>query len=136
MGCVQNEGNIEVPTGGPYVIPYGSILPKLNECDNLLVTCAMSASHIAYGSIRMEPVFMILAQSAATATSLALAINTGLHDLSYPRLREKLLAGNQRLELDTERFPAIMPPAEPPRERARIFNEPFPERGCVVDYFD
>jgi hypothetical protein len=136
MGCVQNEGNIEVGTGGPYVIPYGSILPKRNECENLLVTCAMSASHIAYGSIRMEPVFMILAQSAATAASLALDTNTGLHDLSYPRLRENLLTDNQRLELDSERFPAIMPPAEPPRERARIFNEPVLERSCVVDYFD
>jgi len=136
MGCVQNEGNIEVQTGGPYVIPYGSILPKRNECENLLVTCAMSASHIAYGSIRMEPVFMILAQSAATAASLALETKTGLHDLSYPLLREKLLADNQRLDLDTERFPPAMPPSEPPQERQRIFNEPTPENGCVVRYFD
>jgi hypothetical protein len=136
MGCVQNEGNIEVSTGGPYVIPYGCILPKRHECDNLLVTCAMSASHIAFGSIRMEPVFMILGQSAATAASLALETNTGLHELSYPRLSEKLLEDGQRLDLDREKFPALLPESEPLRERKRIDNEPITAKGCVVDYFD
>jgi hypothetical protein len=136
MGCVQNEGNIEVSTGGPYVIPYGCILPKRHECDNLLVTCAMSASHIAFGSIRMEPVFMILGQSAATAASLALETNSGLHELSYPRLKEKLLADQQRLDLDREKFPALLPESELPRERKRIDNEPIAAKGCVVDYFD
>lgn len=132
MGCVQNEGNIEEGTGGPYIIPYGCILPKKNECDNLLVTCAVSSSHIAYGSIRMEPVFMILGQSAAVAAGMALETNTGLHDLSYPRLREKLIADGQRLELDTEKFPALLPDAEPPKERRRIGGEPVIEGGCVV----
>ncbi len=132
MGCVQNEGNIEVRTGGPYVIPYGSILPKRSECANLLVTCAMSSSHIAYGSIRMEPVFMILGQSAATAASLALETNTDLHDLSYPRLREKLLAANQRLDIDTERFPPEEPPTEMPAMRLIHASEPILENGCVV----
>ena len=136
MGCVQNEGNIEVWAGGPYVIPYGSILPKRNECDNLLVTCAMSASHIAYGSIRMEPVFMILGQSAATAASLAIETNTQLHDLSYPRLRERLLADNQRLDPDTDRFVPLIPPTDLPSERQRPIGEPILENGCVVTYFD
>jgi len=136
MGCVQNEGNIEVWAGGAYAIPYGSILPKRNECDNLLVTCAMSASHIAYGSIRMEPVFMILGQSAATAASLALETNTDLHDLSYPRLREQLIADQQFLDPDLEKFPPLVPPTDPPKERHRIASEPVPENGCVVRYFD
>lgn len=132
MGCVQNEGNIEEGTGGPYIIPYGCILPKKNECDNLLVTCAVSSSHIAYGSIRMEPVFMILGQSAAVAAGMALETNTGLHDLSYPRMREKLIADGQRLELDMEQFPALLPEAEPLKERRRIGGEPLIDGGCVV----
>ncbi len=136
MGCVQNEGNIEVWAGGAYAIPYASILPKRNECDNLLVTCAMSASHIAYGSIRMEPVFMILGQSATTAASMALETNTELHDLSYPRLREQLLADQQFLFPDTERFPPLVPSSEPLKERQRLSNEPILENGCVVKYFD
>ncbi len=132
MGCVQNEGNIEEGTGGPYVIPYGCILPKKNECDNLLVTCAVSSSHIAYGSIRMEPVFMILGQSAATAAGMALETNTDLHELPYPRLRERLMADGQRLDLDKEEFPALFPNAEAPTERRRIGSEPVLEKGCVV----
>lgn len=71
-GYVQNEGDIGVHPDKPYSIAYGSILPKEKECSNLLVPVAMSSSHIAYGSIRMEPVFMILGQSAATAAVLAL----------------------------------------------------------------
>jgi hypothetical protein len=136
MGCVQNEGNIEVWAGGAYAIPYGSILPKRHECENLLVTCAMSASHIAYGSIRMEPVFMILGQSAATAASMAIDTNTALHEVSYPRLREKLLADKQFLNPDTERFPPLIPPTELPTERHRIATEPVPENSCMVTYFD
>jgi hypothetical protein len=136
MGCVQNEGNIEVWAGGAYAIPYGSILPKRNECDNLLVTCAMSASHIAYGSIRMEPVFMILGQSAATAASMAIETHTDLHDLSYPRLREQLLAVKQFLDPDTEKFPPLIPPTDLPTERQINAGEPVPENGCVVRYFD
>lgn len=132
MGCVQNEGNIEEGTGGPYVIPYGCILPKRQECDNLLVTCAVSASHIAFGSIRMEPVFMILGQSAATAAGLALEMNTQIHDVPYPKLKERLLEDGQRLELDSEKFPPLFPEENPIKERRRIFNEPLPEQACVV----
>ena len=67
-GYVQNEGDIGVkPKKGPYKIAYGSLVPKQEECVNLLVPICVSSSHIAFGSIRMEPVFMILGQSAALA---------------------------------------------------------------------
>ncbi len=66
-GAVQNEGDIGVPLPGPYEIAYGALVPKRGQADNLLVPVCVSSSHIAFGSIRMEPVFMVLAHSAATA---------------------------------------------------------------------
>ena len=71
QGWAMNEGNIEAQVQAPYPISYRSITPKREECTNLLVPVCLSASHIAFGSIRMEPVFMVLGQSAATAASLA-----------------------------------------------------------------
>jgi hypothetical protein len=72
QGFVQNEGDIGVPTKGPYGIAFGSLLPKKTECENLIVPVCVSSSHIAFGSIRMEPVFMILPQTAATAATMAI----------------------------------------------------------------
>ena len=69
---VKNEGNVEIYGGLPYDVSYRCLTPKREECDNLLVPVCLSASHIAYGSIRMEPVFMLLAQSAAKAAWLAI----------------------------------------------------------------
>ena len=66
-GHVRNEGDIQVSPGGPYLISYRAIVPKREECTNLFVPVCLSSSHIAYGSIRMEPTFMILGQSAALA---------------------------------------------------------------------
>lgn len=98
-GFVQNEGDIGVHPDKPYSIAYGSILPKEKECNNLLVPVCVSSSHIAYGSIRMEPVFMILGQSAAAAAVLAIENKVSPQKLPYEKLKEVLLKEKQRLEL-------------------------------------
>lgn len=100
-GAVQNEGDIGVSPGGPYAIAYGCLVPQKGQCDNLLVPVAVSASHIAYGSIRMEPVFMILGQSAATAAALAIDAGVAVQDVPYESLRERLLADSQILQYET-----------------------------------
>lgn len=97
-GYVQNEGDIGVEAPKPYQIDLGSLIPKREECRNLLVPVCISCSHIAFGSIRMEPVFMILGQSAATVASLAVVQGKDIHDLTYDDIREKLIAGGQILE--------------------------------------
>ncbi|REJ91564.1 MAG: FAD-dependent oxidoreductase [Planctomycetota bacterium] len=98
-GHVRNEGDVQVSPGGPYLISYGAIVPKRDECENLLVPVCLSSSHIAYGSIRMEPVFMILGQSAATAACLALDAGVAVQDVEYAALRERLLADGQVLDI-------------------------------------
>lgn len=100
-GHVRNEGDIGVKPQSAYGIAFGSILPRKVEAENLLVPVAVSSTHIAYGSIRMEPVFMILGQSAATAAALAAESDIALQDLPYAQLRERLLADSQVLELDS-----------------------------------
>ena len=81
----------------PYPIDYRSIIPKREECTNLLVPVCLSATHIAFGSIRMEPVFMVLAQSAATAACLAIDEHLALQDLDYNTLRGRLTGDGQVL---------------------------------------
>ncbi len=89
-GYVQNEGDVEVPTGGPYSIDYRSLIPSAAECSNLLVPVCISSSHIAFGSIRMEPVFMILGQSAAAAAALCIDRGHAVQQLPYTALRPVL----------------------------------------------
>jgi hypothetical protein len=96
-GYVQNEGDIGVKTNGPYQIAYGSLIPRIQQCDNLLVPVCLSSSHIAFGSIRMEPVFMILGQAAATAASLAIDEEVGVQDVPYGKLRAVLERDGQVL---------------------------------------
>ncbi len=98
-GHVRNEGDVQVSPGGPYTISYRSIRPKAGECGNLLVPVCLSCSHIAYGSVRMEPVFMILGQSAATAACLAIDEGVDVQHVPYAKLRARLLADKQILEL-------------------------------------
>ena len=98
-GFVQNEGDIGVSTNGPYQIAYGAIVPKNAQLENLLVPVCVSSSHIAFGSIRMEPVFMILGQSAATASVLAIDGNTSVQGVLYAQLRARLLSDGQVLDL-------------------------------------
>jgi len=97
-GYVRNEGDVQVPVAGPYPISYRSIVPTEKECSNLLVPVCLSASHIAYGSIRMEPVFMVLGQSAATAASLAIEDEVPVQKLDYEKLRRRLLKDKQVLQ--------------------------------------
>jgi hypothetical protein len=98
-GMVRNEGDVQLRlTDGPYGIAYRAITPNADECENLLVPWALSATHIAFGSIRMEPVFMILSQSAATAASLAIDDDVAVQDLPYARLREQLVKDDLRLD--------------------------------------
>lgn len=96
-GCCVNEGNVEIPTAGPYPISYRAIVPKGDECTNLLVPVCLSSSHIAYGSLRLEPVFLILGQSAGTAAALALENGRSVQEVDYGMLQRRLLADGQRL---------------------------------------
>ena len=98
-GYVQNEGDIGVHPETPYMIELGTILPKKEECTNLLVPVAVSSSHIAFGSIRMEPVFMILGQSAGTVAALAVDKDTGIQEIPYAEIRSQLLEDGQVLEI-------------------------------------
>ena len=91
------EGDVQVGVR-PYPISYRSIVPKASECENLFVPVCLAASHIAYGSIRMEPVFMILGQSAATAAVLAIDGHVPAQKVEYAKLRNRLLADRQILE--------------------------------------
>jgi hypothetical protein len=99
-GWVRNEGDVQVNPGGPYPIDYGAIIPRKSECTNLLVVCAVSSSHIAYGSIRMEPVFMILGQSAATAAAIGIDAQVAVQDIEFAALRKRLVEDGQVLEYE------------------------------------
>ncbi len=97
-GFVQNEGDIGVkPKNGPYQISYRSLTPKKEDCTNLLVPVCLSSSHIAFGSIRMEPVFMILGQSAAAAAVIAINKKVSVQEVPYKDLEKIMLAEHQVL---------------------------------------
>ena len=98
-GWVQNEGDVGVDPAGPYPIDFGSIVPRRGACSNLIVPVALSASHIAFGSIRMEPVFFELGQAAGTAASQAIELGCAIQDVPYEKLRERLLTDGQILNL-------------------------------------
>lgn len=94
---VRNEGDVQVGIPGPYPVAYRAIVPKEAECGNLLVPVCLSSSHIAFGSIRMEPVFMVLGQSAATAACMALDEKIPVQKVAYAKLKDRLLADKQML---------------------------------------
>ncbi len=99
-GQLKNEGDIQMSLGGkPYAISYRSIVPAKGECENLLVPWCLSSSHIAFGSIRMEPVGMVLGQSAATAAVQAIEAGISVQDVDYEKLKEQLVRDGQKLEL-------------------------------------
>lgn len=94
---VMNEGDVQLPPAGPYSISYRSIVPRRGECENLLVPVCVSASHIAYGSVRMEPVFMVLGESAGTAAAMAIVAGCTAQSVDPKNLREELSRAGQRL---------------------------------------
>ncbi|RED94660.1 FAD-dependent oxidoreductase [Marinoscillum furvescens] len=99
-GYVQNEGDLGVEPEQPYQIHLGTILPKKEECENLLVLTAVSSSHIAFGSIRMEPVFMILGQSAGVVAGMSVDKGKAVHELKYEDIKQELLNADQILSAD------------------------------------
>jgi len=96
-GYVQNEGDIGIHVPKPYQISYRSLIPKEKDCENLLVPVAVSSSHIAFGSIRMEPVFMILGHSAGAAASIAIDNEQKVQEVEYEVLKKQLEAQDQIL---------------------------------------
>lgn len=102
-GRVWNEGDVEVGGFPPYPIAYRAIRPKREECKNLLVPVCVSASHIAFGSIRMEPVFMVLGQSAATAACMAIDHETAVQDVDVADLQDRLKKDGQILAWERKR---------------------------------
>jgi ribulose 1,5-bisphosphate synthetase/thiazole synthase len=99
-GHAENEGDVEIGVSGPYPVSYRSIVPKAAECDNLFVPVCLSATHIAYGSIRMEPVFMIMGQSSAVAAAIAMDDGVTAQKVSYDKLAAKLKAQGQIITND------------------------------------
>lgn len=106
QGHVRNEGDVQIKGFPPYPISYKSIVPPARECANLIVPVCLSASHIAFGSIRMEPVFMVLGQSAATAAVQAIDRKRAVQAIDYGKLREQLTKDKQVLKWTGPRRPA------------------------------
>ena len=102
-GKVRNEGDVQIAVS-PYPVSYRSIRPKKSECENLLVPVCLAASHIAYGSIRMEPVFMVLGQSSATAACMAIDAQSSVQDIDFNALKKRLTDDGQTLEWSGSRF--------------------------------
>jgi hypothetical protein len=91
-GMVKNEGDVQIGGFPPYPISYRSLIPKASECKNLFVPVCLSATHIAYGSIRMEPVFMVLGQSSATAAVQAIDRGVSVQEVNVKEVQQKLAA--------------------------------------------
>jgi hypothetical protein len=89
---------VQVGVPAPYGISYRSLIPKSDQCTNLLAPVCMSATHIAYGSIRMEPVYMIMGQACATAGAIAIDDGVEVQKVPYPKLHDSLLADKQLIE--------------------------------------
>ncbi len=120
-GFVQNEGDFQVRVQ-PYAIAYRSLVPKANECVNLLVPVCMSATHVAYGTIRMEPVYMILGQASGVAASLAIDDKTNVQRVAIDKLQTKLKAQQ-----------AILSPEGLVSKAAALRIDPAKLAGVVVD---
>lgn len=122
-GFVQNEGDIGVKIS-PYTISYGALVPKNDQCENLLVSVCVSSSHIAFGSIRMEPVFMILGQSAATGACIAIDRSQAVQEVDYSELKTRLEADGQILNYESKTSQKSV---------TRKYINPKQLKGVVVD---
>ena len=127
-GHARNEGDVQVGVS-PYPISYRSITPKEAQCANLLVPVCLSSTHIAYGSIRMEPVFMVLGHSAATAAAMAIDSDVPVQKVDYPKLKERLLQDNQILAWTAPK----PPPGGAPGATAPKGIDPATLPGLVMD---
>jgi len=127
-GAARNEGDVQVPPAGPYGISYRAIVPARGQCPNLVVPVALSASHIAFGSARMEPVFMLLGHAAASAADLALTSGRAVQDVDYPTLRRGLLADGMVLTWPPGRGPVTIDAPGAPSA-----GTPFPVTATVVN---
>jgi hypothetical protein len=121
-GHVENEGDVQIGVK-PYPISYRSIIPRQAECENLFVPVCLSASHIAYGSIRMEPVFMIMGQSSATAACMAIDANVPVQKVAYAALREQLLKDGQVLVWDPKASGQTRDHIAPPKLPGIVLDE-------------
>ncbi len=101
--CVRNEGDVQLSPAGPYPISYRSIVPKRSECTNLFVPVCLSASHIAYGSVRMEPVFMVTGESSAIAACMAIDAGVDVQAVDYKKLRAELDKAQQVVTIEQTR---------------------------------
>ena len=120
-GVLAHEGNIWAHVSpGPYQIPYGAIIPKKKECKNLLVPLCMSASHIAYSSIRMEATYMVMGESAGIAAALAIKENKSVQDIDRNELTSMLRKYGQKLEWDGKGYR---------KWRYNIFGKPIDQKA-------
>jgi len=97
-GVLNRERGFFMGGTKPFPISYRALRPRAAECENLLVLSCLSASHAAYGSVRMEPVFMMLGHAAGAAAGIAVDQNATVQNVPYATLRERLLAEKQILE--------------------------------------
>jgi len=120
-GTLAHEGNIwSHVSPGPYQIPYGSIIPKKEDCVNLLVPLCMSATHIAYSSIRMEATYMVMGESAGVAAAIAIKRNKAVQDIDRNELTSMLLKYGQKLKWDGKGYR---------KWRYNIFAKPIEEKA-------
>ena len=127
-GAARNEGDVQVGPAGPYGISYRAIVPARGECANLVVPVALSASHIAFGSVRMEPVFMLLGHAAGAAADLALRDGVAVQDVGYPALRRALIADGMVLTWPPGQGPVAVDAPDAPAP-----GQPFPVTVAVTN---
>ncbi|WP_186775489.1 FAD-dependent oxidoreductase [Rubripirellula tenax] len=113
-GFVRHDGVIWHVPPKPYGISYRSIIPRKGECENLFAPICLSTSHVAHGSIRMEPVFMTLSESAAIAASLAIAKSVSVQEVEYAQLHKQLLANSLIVQWKSKSKSAQAPPKDKP----------------------